>query len=35
MEDWIAQGRTPAASHTVAMPGEGRDPLTECPLEDR
>jgi hypothetical protein len=35
MEDWIAQRGTPAASHTVAMPGEGRDPLTECPLGRR
>ncbi|MFE9592785.1 tannase/feruloyl esterase family alpha/beta hydrolase [Streptomyces sp. NPDC006294] len=35
MEDWIGRSEAPAAGHTVAMPGEGRDPLTECPLGHR
>jgi hypothetical protein len=35
MEEWIGQDREPAAGHTVAMPGAGRDPLTECSLGRR
>jgi hypothetical protein len=35
MEEWIGQDKEPAAGHTVAMPGAGRDPLTECSLGRR